>query len=384
MIPSLSLSAWLIFSSRGNKNALIARHQQLWNELWQGDIEIEGDLESQRDIRLALYHLYSFSREDSDLSISPMGLSSLGYNGHVFWDTELWMYPPLLIFNQNIAKSLLNYRSNRLNKAKQKAQNFGYDGAMFPWESDDSGEEATPTWALTGTFEHHITADVGIAFWNYYRVSKDKEWLAKDGYPLLKEVADFWVSRLFKNTDGTYSIKNVVGANEFAHNVDDNAFTNGSAKTVLEYAFLAALELDLTPNKQWREVSENLKFNFFENGIMKEHADYEGAIIKQADVNLLAYPLSVVTKLDAIKKDLEYYKPRMATEGPAMSHSILAVLYARLSKPDEAFELFKRAYVPNKRILHLAHFLSQHIATIHILQQELVECCNQYYLVLGD
>ena len=137
------------------------------------------------------------------------------------------MYPPLLVLNQDIARSLVNYRSDRLEIAKKKAINFGYKGAMFPWESDDTGEEATPAWALTGTFEHHITADIGIAFWNYYRVTKNKKWLLERGYPLLKEVADYWVSRSTKNKDGSYSIKNVVGANEFAPNVDDNAFTNG-------------------------------------------------------------------------------------------------------------------------------------------------------------
>jgi trehalose/maltose hydrolase-like predicted phosphorylase len=259
------------------------------------------------------------------------------------------MYPPLLVFNQGIAKSLLNYRSNRLDKAIQKAQNFGYKGAMFPWESDESGEEATPTWALTGTFEHHITADVGIAFWNYYRVSKDKAWLTETGYPMLKEVADFWVSRSLKNADGSYSIKNIVGANEFAPNVDDNAFTNGAAKTVLEYAYLAARELDIAPNKKWKEVGDHLKFNFFEDGTMMEHTNYDGAIIKQADVNLLAYPLSIVSEKDAIEKDLEYYEPKMAAEGPAMSHSVLSILHARLGDKKKAFELFKRAYEPNKR-----------------------------------
>lgn len=87
------------------------------------------------------------------------------------------MFPPLLLFNQDIARSLVNYRFNRLDAAKRKAKTYGYQGAMFPWESDDTGEEATPPFALTGTFEHHITADIAIAFWNYYRVTKDKVWL---------------------------------------------------------------------------------------------------------------------------------------------------------------------------------------------------------------
>ncbi len=347
--PKSESERMVIYQLLGNKQVVLNRHQKLWEDLWQGDIEIEGDLESQQDVRLALYHLYSFARDDSNLSIAPMGLSSQGYNGHVFWDTELWMYPPLLVFNQDIAKSLLNYRFDRLEPAKQKAQNYGFKGAMFPWESDETGEEATPTWALTGTFEHHITADIAIAFWNYYRMTGDKNWLSTIGYPMLKEVADFWISRSVQNTDGSYSINNVVGANEFYHHADDNAFTNGSAKAALQYACKAATVLGIEPNEKWSQLSKSLKFHYFPNGVMKENKMYNGEIIKQADVNLLAYPLNIITDFAAIKRDLEYYEPKMAPEGPAMSHSVLSVLYARLGEADKAFELFKRAYMPNKR-----------------------------------
>ncbi|MCK5400557.1 MAG: glycoside hydrolase family 65 protein, partial [Flavobacteriaceae bacterium] len=298
--------------------------------------------------RLALYHLYSFSRGDSDLSISPMGLSSQGYNGHIFWDTELWMFPPLLLLNQDIARSLVNYRSDRLDVAKRKAINFGYKGAMFPWESDDTGEEATPAWALTGTFEHHITADVAIAFWNYYRVTKNKQWLTEKGYTVLKEVADYWVSRSTKNPDGSYSIKNVVGANEFAPNVDDNAFTNGSAITALQFAVLAAKELNIEPNTDWSVVANNIKIHKFPDGTTMEHSKYDGDIIKQADANLLSYPLNIV-KGDELLKDLKYYEEKLAVEGPAMGKSIFAVIYARLGNAEKAFSLFKESYEPNKR-----------------------------------
>lgn len=347
--PKNESERMVIFQLLGNKQAVINRHKELWSELWKGDIEIEGDMESQQDIRLALYHLYSFARDDSNLSIAPMGLSAQGYNGHVFWDTELWMFPPLLVFNPKIAKSLLNYRFDGLEMAKNKAQNYGYTGAMFPWESDDTGEEATPTWALTGTFEHHITADIAIAFWNYYRTTEDKEWLKERGFPVLKEVADFWTSRSVQNADGSFSINNVVGANEFYHHANDNAFTNGSAKTALQFAIEAGEILKKESNPLWDNVAKGLKFHYFENGVTKENAEYKGEIIKQADVNLLAYPLAIVTKPEEIRRDLEYYEPKIALEGPAMSYSVLGVLYARLGEPEKAFELFKKAYVPNKR-----------------------------------
>jgi len=328
---------------------VVVDHVNKWAKLWQGDIVIDGDIDAQRDVRLALYHLYAFSKEGSDLSISPMGLSSQGYNGHIFWDTELWMFPSVLVFNSEIAKSYLNYRFNRLEKARQKAHNYGFSGAMYPWESDDTGEEATPTFALTGAFEHHITADIGIAVWNYFRTTGDTVWLKEKGFPMLKEIADFWVSRSVMNADGSYSINNVVGADEFAPNVDDNAFTNGVAKTVLENATAAAKAVGSEPNKDWKTVAANLKFNYFDNGIMKEHKTYNGEVIKQADVNLLAYPLGIVTNEKKIVDDLKYYESKISLEGPAMGYSVLSILHARLGNTEEAYKLFKKAYVPNKR-----------------------------------
>lgn len=347
--PQSESERFVIFNLLTPRKDLLDEHKKLWEKLWEGDIIIEGDLQSQLDVRLALYHLYAFSRGDSDLSIAPMGLSSQNYNGHIFWDTELWMFPPLLLLNQDIARSLVNYRSDRLDKAKQKAINFGYKGAMYPWESDDTGEEATPAWALTGTFEHHITADVTIAFWDYYRVTKNKKWLKEKGFPVIKETADFWVSRSTKNPDGSYSIKNVVGANEFLANVDDNAFTNGSAITALRYAVLAAKVVGAEVNPQWSNVADKIVIHKFPDGTTKENRTYDGEIIKQADVNLLTYPLDVVSDKETILKDLEYYEPKLSPVGPAMGKSVFAVIYARLGNASEAYRLFKESYVPNKR-----------------------------------
>ncbi len=157
-----------IFAKLEGRDRLLAFHQKAWAQLWKSDIQIEGDPQSQQDIRSMLYHLYSFTREGSDMSPSPMGLSGLGYNGHVFWDTELWMYPALLVLHPEMAKSIVEYRFQRLGAAQKNAFNHGYKGAMFPWESAGTGVEETPVWALSGPFEHHITACVGIAAWNYY------------------------------------------------------------------------------------------------------------------------------------------------------------------------------------------------------------------------
>jgi trehalose/maltose hydrolase-like predicted phosphorylase len=338
-----------IYALQEGIDKLLSRHKQAWAELWKtGDIQIEGDLDAQQRVRFALYNLYSFIRPETRQSIAPMGLSSQGYNGHIFWDSELWMYPTLLALQPDMAKSCLDYRSDRLQKAKQKATVYGYKGAMYPWESDDTGEEATPTWALTGIFEQHITADVSIAFWNYYAYTQDKNWLRKE-WNVLKETADFWVSRVVKNKDGSYSILNVVGADEYAQHVDDNAFTNASAIESLKNTIKAATILGEPVDPRWVDISDNLVIHV-KNGITQNYKGYDGQIIKQADVNLLAYPLNVITDKKQIEKDLEYYAGKIdPKDGPAMASGVLSVLYARLGDREKAYDYFVRSYMPNSR-----------------------------------
>lgn len=340
----------VIYAVHEGEEALMQAHYRLWDELWQSDIRIEGDDNAQRIVRFALFNLYSSCRGGSRLSIPPMGLSLQGYNGHIFWDTELWMYPPMLLLNQDIARSMLDYRFDRLPAARKKALAYGYRGAMFPWESDDSGEEATPTHALTGPFEHHITADIGIACWNYYCVTRDVRWLQREGYPLLKEIADFWISRVTRNQDGSYSIHNVTGADEYANGVTDNAFTNGAASLALKYACQAAEICGEKVPEIWREIGENIRILQFENGVTREHSTYKGEMIKQADANLLAYPLGLITDEYRQRQDLEYYAERIdQKDGPAMSYSVYCVQYARMGEADKAYEMFRRCYEPNLR-----------------------------------
>ena len=337
-----------LFARLEGRDRLVQKHKKAWEELWKSDIVIEGDNQAQQDVRSMLYHLYSFVREGNDLSISPMGLSGLGYNGHVFWDTELWMYPALLVMQPALAKSLVEYRFQRLPAARRNAFSHGYRGAMFPWESAGTGVEETPVWALSGPFEHHITACVGLAAWNYYCVTQDKDWLKEKGWPILRETADFWASRVERNGPGKYDINNVVAADEWAENVDNNAFTNAAAKAVLQHASSAAKVLGLPADPDWKQVADNIPILVMENGVTKEHATYKGEGIKQADVNLLAYPLREITAPAQIKKDLQFYETRIPNEGtPAMTHAIFSLLYARLGDAANAHKFFKESYEPN-------------------------------------
>ena len=337
-----------IFAKLEGRERLLQFHENAWAELWKSDIEIDGDPESQKDVRSMLYHLYSFSREGTAMSPSPMGLSGLGYNGHVFWDTELWMYPALLVMQPKMAKSMMEYRYQRLEAAKRNAFSKGYRGAMFPWESAATGVEETPVWALSGPFEHHISACVAIAAWNYYCVTQDTAWLRDRGWPILQATADFWASRVERNGPGRYDIKNVVAADEWAENVDNNAFTNAAARANLEFATKAAIILKTKADPDWMNVAKNIPILKFPDGITREHATYNGEGIKQADVNLLSYPLKEVTDPKAIRADLEYYSKKVPDEGtPAMTQAVFTLLYARIGDGEAAYKWFRDSYVPN-------------------------------------
>ncbi|GAO45048.1 putative glycosidase [Flavihumibacter petaseus NBRC 106054] len=337
-----------IFARLEGKDRLLRLHREAWKNLWTSDIRIEGDPQAQQDIHSMMYHLYSFTREGTAYSPSPMGLSGLGYNGHVFWDTELWMYPAILVLHPEIARSMVEYRFQRLAAARRNAFSKGYKGAMFPWESADTGVEETPVWALSGPFEHHITACVAIAAWNYYAVTQDKTWLREKGWPILSATADFWASRVERNGPGNYAINNVVAADEWAENVDNNAFTNAAAKANLQFATDAAKILGLSPDPDWMVVARNIPILKFPDGTTREHASYQGEGIKQADVNLLAYPLKEIKDVAAIKRDLAYYEQRVPDAGtPAMTQAVFTTLYARLGDRDKALHWFRESYEPN-------------------------------------
>jgi trehalose/maltose hydrolase-like predicted phosphorylase len=201
---------------------------------------------------------------------------------------------------------------------------------------------------MTGPFEHSITGCVGFAAWQYYCVTGDRDWLQKRGYPLLKESADFWLSRVDRSADGVCHINNVVAADEWAENIDDDAFTNGIAKMNLLCAAKAARLLGEPVNKDWESVADKIPFYTDKDGVTKEYQTYKGDNIKQADVNLLAFPLKFITDEAQVKKDLGFYQKRVPVKGtPAMTQAIFSLLWSRLGDVDQASHYFKDSYEPN-------------------------------------
>ncbi|MBC7720505.1 MAG: glycoside hydrolase family 65 protein, partial [Pedobacter sp.] len=293
--------------------------------------------------------LYSSIATGFGLSIPPCGIAQTGWGGHIFWDAELWMYPPLLVLQPAFANSMMDFRFNTLQQAKKRAAQFGYKGAMYPWESDLEGNECTPISYKLDMNEHHVTADVAIAAWNYYKVTNNKVWLQQKGYPLIKEIADFWVSRATIDSAGKYHIKNVVGPDEYFEDVDDDAFTNGAVKVVMAAAIKSAALVNANASPEWEKIRKNLVVLKHPNGYTLQNAQYKQQRIKQADVNLLAYPLDFITDKVQVTKDLEFYEAKIDPNGPSMSYSVLAVSYARLGNAPKAYDLFQKAYHPNRK-----------------------------------
>ena len=155
-----------------------------WAARWATDIEITGDPKLQQVVRSMLFYLLCSADSGTALGIPPMGLSSAGYYGHIFWDSDTWMFPSLLLTHPDVARSLVAFRTRTLEAARANARANGFRGAMYPWEADERGHETTPRFAIQNArSEIHVTGDVALAQWQYYLATGDSAWLARDGYP---------------------------------------------------------------------------------------------------------------------------------------------------------------------------------------------------------
>jgi trehalose/maltose hydrolase-like predicted phosphorylase len=314
--------------------ALHAEHAAAWHRLWETDVVIAGDPELQRVIHAMLFYLLSSVREGTGESIPPMGLSSAGYYGHIFWDADTWMFPALAVMHPGIARSMVAFRQRALPAAQRNARVNGYRGAMYPWESDELGEETTPRFAWQNArSEIHVTGDVALAQWQFYLATGDSGWLARSGFPVLRETADFWVSRAtFDTARGRYDIRNVVSVDEGLIDIGNDAYTNAVARKNLEMAVAASRRLGRTPDPRWARVAERLHMPYDSAG--EYHPTYEGAPpdTRGSVVPLLAYPLAVPMSERAKRNDLEHAVRRLLVQGPGamMTATLYPVIAAEL------------------------------------------------------
>lgn len=239
-------------------NSLLERNSEAWHQLWNTDIVVDGDPSLQRVIHSMLFYLLGSTRNDLSVSTGPMGLSSAGYYGHIFWDADTFLFPSLLILHPNLARPMVAFRSRTRAAARKNAQANGFEGAMYPWEADAEGVESTPRFAgQNAKYENHINGDVALAVWQYWLATGDRQWLERDCWPILRDTADFWTSRVSYNAkQKRYEIGNVVAVKESLIGVKNDAWTNAIAKRNLELADAAAGLVHEKANPKWQQIAD--------------------------------------------------------------------------------------------------------------------------------
>ena len=389
----------LASAPHGGLGRLVADHAAAWDARWRrSDVEVTGDPAAQRALRFACYHLIGAANPDDErASIGARALTGRAYQGHVFWDTEIYLLPFYTWTDPAAARALLRYRVHTLPAARDKARSLGYRGALFAWESADDGREATPRFMVApdgevlqvrcGDLEQHISADVAYAAWSYLGVTGDDGFLAEGGAELLVETARFWASRSRLEGDGRYHIRNVIGPDEYHVGVDDNAFTNAMARFNLERAaaalrllgerhperlreLVARLGLSAGEPSDWRARAAALTLGFdARTGLFEQFAGFHALerldpamharrplaaddlfgrdrirraqVVKQPDVVMLVYLLWDELSPEVRAANFRHYEP-LTVHGSSLSPSVHALVAARLGDRPLATHYFQQ------------------------------------------
>ena len=334
-------------------NSVKARHVGTWHELWNTDIVVEGSSELQSAIHAMMFYLLCCLREGSSFSIPPMGNATSGYYGHVFWDADTYMFPPILLMHPRLARSMVMFRARTLPAAERNAAANGNAGAKYPWEADDRGEETTPRFAAqNASREIHITGDVANAQWQYYLATGDRSWLAKYGFPVISNAARYWASRAVQ--DGSrdrWEVRDVVSVSEGLIGIDNDAYTNAVARTTLEEATKAAEVLRIVPDPAWARIAEKMYIPY--DSVHAAHPTYEHAPDSTLGsvVTLLEFPLRIPMSDEARRNDLAYATRRFfARGGGAMMIETFYPILAAEARDTALFEsLVPGTYEPHLR-----------------------------------
>ncbi|MGC4113185.1 MAG: universal stress protein [Myxococcales bacterium] len=401
--PEEQSSRHLAQAAARGAHALAAEHAKAWRERWEAcAVEVEGDRAAQRNLRFAAYHLLcAVTPEDERVSIGARTLTGESYKGHVFWDTDIFIIPFFVFTWPEAARALLAYRHHTLDGARKKAKEAGYRGALYAWESADTGEETTPRFMvapdgevipiLSGVQEHHISADVAYAVWGYWEATHDERFLVEKGAEILLETARFWESRGNWGEDGRFHLRTLIGPDEYHEGIDDNAFTNRMARWNLERALevrgllaqrwpeqLRSLEkrLAVTADElvRWRRAAEAMAFHVDrQTGVIEQFAGFFGLedfdlapqraqgrasapmdmllgrertqrtkIVKQSDVVMLLQLLWDELAPEVRRANYLYYEPRTC-HGSSLSPGTHALVAAKLGEQETALRYFKQA-----------------------------------------
>ncbi|XP_050079008.1 protein-glucosylgalactosylhydroxylysine glucosidase-like [Anopheles maculipalpis] len=344
-------------------------HRVEMGRMWQKyGIGVEGNDRLDRVIKASAFYLSSSLPSQSSFQpgsypfygLSPSGLGRGGkelaeYQGHSFWDTEMWMFPPILLLDPGNARKLLHYRTLVTEAASDYARSNGYEGWQYAWESAFTGREVTPDFCpQVPEYQHHITADIAYAARLYYYATGDLDWLRTDACRLVYETARFWKSRVDYNPDtDTFDIGRIMGPDEDHHNVTNSIYTNVIAAHNLFFgAFVGCHCRESLPGASEEEFVEFLRvaksITLPYNAQYDVHPEYKeytfGTQIKQADVVLLGYPLEFPMKESTKANNLRLYSMVTRPDGPAMTWAIHTIGHLDLNELDHAAAMFRKSY----------------------------------------
>lgn len=379
-------------SARGF-DALLAEHVQAWHAKWDMcDIAIEGDVAAQQAIRFNMFQLYqTYTGDDPNLNIGPKGFTGEKYGGVTYWDTEAFCFSfYMCTANPEIAKNLLIYRYNHLEKAIENAEKLGFSkGAAFYPMVTINGEECHNEWEIT--FEEiHRNGAIAYAIYNYVNYTGDANYLVTHGLEVLIAISRFWSQRVnFSTAKNKYVILGVTGPNEYENNVNNNWYTNTMAAWTLNYTlsvikqvkasapekYAALISKSAFAEKQevehWQDIIDKMYYPIdSEQGIFLQQDGYmdkeqmlakdlnpaerplnqhwswdrilRSCFIKQADVMQGIYCFEEQFDKSSIKRNFDFYEPRTVHES-SLSAAIHALLAAHIGYLDKAYELYLRA-----------------------------------------
>ena len=375
-----------------NFDDLLEAHAARWGEVWKrADVRIDGSPATTQALRFNTYHLTSAADRDPRVSVGARAMTGRAYEGHVFWDVEIFKLPFYIYTVPEVARSLLAYRHHTLDGARRRAQELGYRGACYAWESTVTGDDVTPQTIrlkttgkeipiFTGSQQLHVTAGVAHGLWRYWEATRDREFLRDAGVEILAETARFWTSRSSRG-ERHYHIRAVVGPDEYHHSVDDNAYTNWMARFNLQRAVEAADWMKREFPRAWGDLAERLALAQEEpqdwaavaqeiycpapnaEGVIEQFAgffdleDYplpreerfkapisrlfdwdrinQLKLIKQADVVMLLHLFPEAFSREVVAANYRYYEP-ITDHGSSLSPGIHAAVAARLGLGEDA------------------------------------------------
>lgn len=363
---------------------ILADQLNYLRKFWDtADIVIKGDKRVQEGIRFNLYQLLQAVGKDRFSNIAAKGLSGEGYEGHYFWDTEIYMFPVFLMTHPPIAKQLLMYRYSILEDAKKWAQTMGHrQGALFPWRTI-SGSECS-TYFPSGSAQYHISADIAYSYIQYYLATNDFAFMKEYGAEVLFETARLWADvGHFK--DGKFRIDSVTGPDEYTCVVNNNYYTNVMAKYNLQWAakiyyllekseptalkkLVEKLSLTKKEVSVWEKASEFMLLLYDEElGISpqddtflnKEIWDfsrvskdkyplllhyhpltlYRYQVCKQADTVLAHFLIEDEQSFETIRRSFHYYE-KITTHDSSLSSCVFSIMASKLCLKEKAYDYF--------------------------------------------